>query len=468
MPSSFLDSFLTRQRQRGHTGPLFEHLAQLAQGSTTPATTAPAPVLTPAPAPQPVPLDAPTAAPRCRTIQEIAAARPLSRVQFEETPAPRVQVNPVESLTACMDAAPCPATARRIFRLLFEFALDSTRARGLPVRPDVGVFHLPLELLAAHLEVDRTTIWRNLRPLFEVGVLAARDHYDSLRGRTAVTGKVWTVSLCPERVLSKQAAPVRVTMTDLAYRWRDLERDARQGRTAYALTRSEARQKAEKEQRDARQEEAAEARARAAERATERARAKARGEKVLMGRAAATANAAQTRAEKSRPSRPKPLVQQSIESLKTVEKAELRKWVLAAFSNPSPDVTQTVAEGLTSGLDAAFSLPSLAGLSRSGRSDLVEKTARSLAAAFGDTENLRFWCWLLWQTLRAYDQGQDWTEDIAHIIARVLHDVKHEAQLGARVDAPASLVVNALRNCKLLDALKATAPTRVGRRPKAA
>lgn len=119
------------------------------------------------------------------------------------------------------------------------------------------------------------------------------------------------------------------------------------------------------------------------------------------------------------------------------------------------------------GLDAAFTLPTLTGLSRSRRSEMVEQTARSLAAEFRDSDNLRFWCWLIWQTLRAFDQGQDWSEDVAHIIARVLHDVKHEAALGAKVSRPAALVVNGLRNCGLLDALKATAPTRVGRRPKA-
>ena len=52
------------------------------------------------------------------------------------------------------------------------------------------------------------------------------------------------------------------------------------------------------------------------------------------------------------------------------------------------------------------------------------QTARTLAASFGDSENLRFWYWLIWQTLRAHDQGQDWTEDVAHIMARVLHDIR--------------------------------------------
>ena len=40
-------------------------------------------------------------------------------------------------------------------------------------------------------------------------------------------------------------------MADLRFPWRDLDRDVRQGRTAYALTRTEGRQAAEKAQREA-------------------------------------------------------------------------------------------------------------------------------------------------------------------------------------------------------------------------
>ncbi|CAM4088452.1 hypothetical protein [Deinococcus marmoris] len=404
-----------------------------------------------------------------RTVHDFTAARNTRRAQFTEPPAPLVLFNPIKSLTACMDSADCPATARKIFRVLFGLALESVRARGVPVRPDVAVFHLPLELLAAHIERDRVTVWRNLRPLIATGVLASVDHYDTLRGQTAVTGKVWAVSLCPERVLSGHAHAVKVTKSDLAFPWRDLDRDARQGRTVYALTRTEERQQAERTQRQAKAAERTAAQARATERATARAQARADGEAVPRGRAAATINAAATRAQKSPPTRPQSRTQQSVKSLKAVERGELEKWVLAAFSTQTQDVTLTVAPAFTDGLDAVFSLPTLAGLSRSRRGELVEKTARTLAASFGDSENLRFWCWLIWQTLRAHDQGQDWTEDVAHIMARVLHDIRQDQQMGNRAqNRPAALVVNGLRNFGLLDALRQIAPTRVGKRPQAA
>ena len=455
-------------QKKSHAAPLFEHLGSLVR-TRAPAESWPLGHQEPPP-PASVPRFAPSAADGpMKTIHDFTAERATARAQFAEPPAPVVVFRPVESLTACMDSAECPATARHIFRVLFSLALDSVRARGIPLRPDVAVFHLPLELLAAHIERDRTTVWRNLRPLIAAGVLAAVDHYGTLRGQTAVTGKVWAVSLCPERVLSGHAAPVKVTMGDLRYPWRDLDRDARQGRTVYALTRSEAQQAAEKARREARSEAAAAARARAGERHAARAQAKANGEVVPRGRAAATINAAATRAEKPRATRPSKPVQQSVKGLRAVERGELEKWVLAAFSSPTQDVTLTVAPKFSHGLDAVFTLPTLAGLSRSRRSELVEKTARTLAATFEDSENLRFWCWLIWQTLRAHDQGQDWTEDVAHIMARVLHDIRQDEQMGNRAqNRPAALVVNGLRNCGLLDALKQIAPTRVGKRPRAA
>lgn len=201
----------------------------------------------------------------------------IHRTQFTRPPAPSVTCRPVESLTACLDSADCPATARKIFRVLFSLGLESVRARGIPVRPEVAVFHLPIELLAAHIECSRVTIWRNLKPLLASGVLAAVDHYGTLRRASAVTGKLWAISLCPERVLSGHAAPVKVTMGDLRYPWRDLDKDARQGRTAYALTRSEAQQAAEKAQREAKWEERAAAKVRAHERRSARAQARADG-----------------------------------------------------------------------------------------------------------------------------------------------------------------------------------------------
>ncbi len=57
---------------------------------------------------------------------------------------------------------------------------------------------------------------------------------------------------------------------------------------------------------------------------------------------------------------------------------------------------------------------------------------------------------------------------MAHLMARVLHDIRQDEQIGNhKQSCPAPLVVNGLRNCGLLDALRQIAPTRVGKRPRA-
>ncbi|WP_019011230.1 hypothetical protein [Deinococcus aquatilis] len=392
-----------------------------------------------------------------------------TRSNFTQPPAPRVALSftILETLTACLREAECPATARSIFQTLFELGLETVRARNLPTRPDVAVFHLPVELLASHLEVSRITIWRNLKPLIEAGILANRDHYDTLRGATAISGKIWAISLAPALVMAGKAPHVRVTKDDLAFQWRDLDADARKGRTAYSATRTEAQQALEKAQREAKADKKAEERLRAAARAKDREAARKRGEKPLRGRAAATANAAKTRAENPPPVRKKQVVQQSLDGLKAVSKEELKRWALAPFFE-NFDVTLTVSRGLGSGRDAIYTLPLLTSLSRRERGAAVEALAQQLAVAFEDHQNVRFWLWLTWQVLRAFDQGQDWSDDIALILSRVLHDIKHDESMRNRsVLRPGALVVNELRNCGLLEALRQISPSRVGVRPKA-
>ena len=56
---------------------------------------------------------------------------------------------------------------------------------------------------------------------------------------------------------------------------------------------------------------------------------------------------------------------------------------------------------------------------------------------------------------------------MAHLLACVLHDIRHDESMNARTQlSPGALVVNELRNCGLLDALRALAPTRAGGRPR--
>ncbi len=327
-----------------------------------------------------------------------------------------LQMNPLDTLTECLDTAECPATARRIYRLLFRIGLTVLRQRGLHEQHATQVsFHLPLDLIAAHLEVNRSTVWRNLRPLEKAGVLHQRDHYGTLRGQTAVTGKVWALSLRPHEVLAGTRERVRVRHDDLVgVRWRDLDADARAGRTAWAEL-----------------------------------------ERVRLGKAEEAELLSQGQLFQ---------LQQSQEAEKAVvSEKTLLAWALAPFLQGSPGVTLTDAIAFFGGLDTVYAVPALTGLPKAERGAAVSECARQLAAAFGDTGNQRFWCWLLWQMLRLRDQGQDVSEDISAVLARVLQDLKTYPAKKA-----AAVVVSELVGAGLYDRLKLAGHHRVGGPPPAA
>ena len=109
-------------QNKNHAAPLFEHLGSLVR-TRAPAESWPLGHQEPPP-PASVPRFAPSAADGpMKTIHDFTAERATARAQFAEPPAPVVVFRPVESLTACMDSADCPATARKIFRVLFSALL---------------------------------------------------------------------------------------------------------------------------------------------------------------------------------------------------------------------------------------------------------------------------------------------------------------------------------------------------------
>lgn len=69
---------------------------------------------------------------RCRTVHDFTSDLNARRSAKYEVPVPRMQFNfnPTATLTACLDTAECPETAREIFRVLFDLALQTVRARG--------------------------------------------------------------------------------------------------------------------------------------------------------------------------------------------------------------------------------------------------------------------------------------------------------------------------------------------------
>jgi hypothetical protein len=92
-------------------------------------------------------------------------------------------------------------------------------------------FPLPNDLLAAHIGVDRATVWRWMELLTQAGLADARQHRSwaviNEKPGFYITGNVWLVRLKPGRVKWEYA--------DLAHPWRDLEEDRKHGRTAYRV-----------------------------------------------------------------------------------------------------------------------------------------------------------------------------------------------------------------------------------------
>jgi hypothetical protein len=92
-------------------------------------------------------------------------------------------------------------------------------------------FPLPNDLLAAHIGVDRATVWRWMELLKQAGLADARQHRSwaviNEKPGFYITGNVWLVRLKPGRVKWEYA--------DLAHPWRDLEEDRKHGRTAYRV-----------------------------------------------------------------------------------------------------------------------------------------------------------------------------------------------------------------------------------------
>jgi hypothetical protein len=118
-----------------------------------------------------------------------------------------------------------PLSLLALLQLLARLHLRERHGPEAPKKASQALFHLPLDLVAAHLEVHRVTAWRWYRELEEAGLLRAWTHRGSLDGRTRATGTLWAVRLRPGRI--------RLYPEEFQHPWRDLERDRAEGRTAY-------------------------------------------------------------------------------------------------------------------------------------------------------------------------------------------------------------------------------------------
>jgi hypothetical protein len=118
--------------------------------------------------------------------------------------------------------------AKALFTALVGTAVETSRGRGYSPATTHVTMHLPLEVLASVCGVHRVTVWRNLKPLKELGLIDYRAHKGTLRGETRNTGTLFQVRLNPSA-----GSKCRLSYGDLKHKWRDLDLDVKRKRTAY-------------------------------------------------------------------------------------------------------------------------------------------------------------------------------------------------------------------------------------------
>jgi hypothetical protein len=140
----------------------------------------------------------------------------------------------LEELLALLEGKGLAAGPVKLFLLLAYLGRRYLRekwGRNASRKASQVAFHLPNDLLAAYIGVDRVTVWRWMELLKAAGLADSRRHrsWAVINGTPGVytTGSVWLVRLKPGRV--------RWTYEDLAHPWRDLEEDRENGRTAFRV-----------------------------------------------------------------------------------------------------------------------------------------------------------------------------------------------------------------------------------------
>ena len=120
-------------------------------------------------------------------------------------------------------------SALKLYRVLVEAALTVAEARGYsPACTEVVIF-APAEAVALDAGIHPSTLYRALAELRAEGVVDARGHFCTHRGRTKADGTLWAVRLTPRR-----GCRARVGYSDMKGSYRDLGGDIERGRTAWA------------------------------------------------------------------------------------------------------------------------------------------------------------------------------------------------------------------------------------------
>jgi len=131
-------------------------------------------------------------------------------------------------------------SSKTLFKALVAVSVETAKAKGYSSSISHMTLHLPLEVLASVCGIHRSTAWRNLKVLKELGVVDARAHKGTLRGETRNTGMVFQVRLNP-----LAGSKCRLSFDDLKHKWRDLQKDVFAKRTAYKQVRDRVQQSEE-------------------------------------------------------------------------------------------------------------------------------------------------------------------------------------------------------------------------------
>ena len=182
--------------------------------------------------------DEPKNSPALLPNQEAAAPNPKrfkdvsERVRLDSDnppcPEPRLGAKDLADHAGAMLVGELHPTALRIYRGLHQVAVEVARYRGYADAVSSVTFHLPTELLAFELNMNRGTLWKHLKALKAHGLVDQRGHTTTYKGLSRKDGSLWCVKLHP-----KQGKTARLSHEEFKHPWRDLTADIDRGRTAY-------------------------------------------------------------------------------------------------------------------------------------------------------------------------------------------------------------------------------------------
>jgi len=150
-----------------------------------------------------------------------------------------VDLNPeaiTKQLTASLEGV-LSKSQLKTFRLLHSSALSVAAQRAYSPSVTQVSFFCPAEIVAHARDIHRTTLWRQLKPMLELGLLDYRAHKTTHQGKTVTDGTIWIIKLHP----NKGKAP-RLSYQELKTKYRDLAADIDSGRTAFKQINSKMQQ----------------------------------------------------------------------------------------------------------------------------------------------------------------------------------------------------------------------------------